>query len=268
MSPGRKAWSRNVDVSPGDEGFPFPPWQRPRSEPKTRAVLSRDRIIEVALQIIDAEGTEAVSMRRIATDLGTGAASLYAYVSGKDEVLTLAHELVIAGIDIPELKGDDWQEMVRVWAWQVYRLYARHQDIARLSFAEIPTGPRSLDVTERLFGGMLRSGVPTELAGWLLDRLALYIGADAFEGWMLGRRFAATDPEDRRSPEERGQEWLAGVRRYFGSLPRERYPNLVDNLDAMMSGESGERFGFGLEVLIEGVTSMAAKQQAQPKSPS
>lgn len=212
------------------------------------------------MEIIDAEGTEAVSMRRIATELGTGAASLYAYVAGKDEVLTLAHDLVIAEIDIPQLQGTDWQAMVRDWAWQVYRLYSRHQDIARLSFAEIPTGPRTLDVSERLLGGMLDSGIPVQLAAWLVDRLALYVSADALEGWMMGQKLAPTDPKDRRSSGERVRDWLDGVREYFGSLPRERYPNLVRHLDAMMSGGSDQRFGFGLELMIEGVTAMAAKQ--------
>lgn len=268
MSPGRKAWSKINDVSPGDAGFPFPPWQRPRPQPRTRSVLNRDRIVEVALQIIDAEGTDAVSMRRIATELGTGAASLYAYVSGKDEVLTLAHDLVIAEMDIPQLQGQDWQAMVRDWAWQVYRLYSRHQDIARLSFAEIPTGPRSLDVSERLLGGMVDSGVPVQMAAWLVDRLALYVSADALEGWMMGQKLAASSPKDRRNSAERIRDWLAGLRDYFGSLPPERYPNLVTHLEVMMSGGSDERFGFGLELMIEGVTAMAAKQQTRPKNPS
>lgn len=264
MKPTIPAVTLVTDPAPGDEGFPFPPWQRPvREAPRARNVLSRDRIAAVALRIIDAEGTEAVSMRRIATELGTGAASLYAYVSGKDEVLTLAHDEVISGIDPPEMDGRGWQDMVRSWAWQAYRIYAAHQDIARLSFAEIPIGPKALDIAERLMAGMMAGGVPPQLAAWLLDRLSLYVGADAFEGWVFGRKFASTDPADKRSPEERGQTWFAEIATYFSSLPPDRYPAITGNIDAMMTGGGDARFGFGLESMIQGVVVMADKQRSK-----
>lgn len=246
-------------MAPGGAGFPFPPWQQAPRVPRVRNVLSRDRVVEVALRIIDAEGTGAVSMRRIAGELGTGAASLYAYVGSKEEVLALAHESVMSELELPELENGDWQSFIRKWATQVYRTYAGHQDLARLSFADIPSGPRMLDLTERLLDGLIRGGVPAQLATWLLDRLALYVGADAFEGWMLGRRFAG---DDGRTPQERGQEWLQGVRDYFSRLPPDRYPNIVGNLSVMMNGDGDDRFQFGLDVMIEGVAAMAAQQRA------
>jgi AcrR family transcriptional regulator len=216
----------------------------------------------VALRIVDAEGTEAVSMRRIATELGTGAASLYAYVSSKDEVLRQVHDAVMGELEVPEMQGQHWQEVIHSWAMAVYRTYSRHQDLARLSFAVIPSGPRMLDITERLLSTMIAGGVPPQLASWLLDRLALYIGADAFEGWLLARKFAAAAGDDGRSTEEHGQDWIRGVRDYFATLPHERYPNLLDNLDVMMNGGGDERFEFGLELMIAGVEAMATKQSA------
>lgn len=263
MSRIRKLREMIAEPAPGEEGFPFPPWQRPaREAPKLRSVLNRARIVEVALQIIDEEGTEAVSMRRIATELGTGAASLYAYVSGKDEVLALAHDEVISGIDAPALEGKDWQGMVRGWAQQAYRIYSAHQDIARLSFAEIPAGPKALDIVEKLLSGMLAGGVPPQLAAWLVDRVALYVGADAFEGWVFARKFARTDPADQRSPEERGQSWFADLAGYFSSLPADRYPAITGNIEALMTGGGDARFEFGLETMIQGVAAMAEQQRA------
>src|SRR5690606_41526734 len=63
---------------------PEPPW-RSRSKRARRQVLDRDRIIDVALQIIDSEGVDGLSMRRIAEELDTGPASLYAHVSRSEE---------------------------------------------------------------------------------------------------------------------------------------------------------------------------------------
>ncbi|WP_161632162.1 TetR/AcrR family transcriptional regulator [Nakamurella lactea] len=251
-----------ADVAPGDEGFPFPPWQARRPQPRPRNQLSRERIVEVALGIIDAEGTEAVSMRRIAAELGTGAASLYAYVASKEEVLTMVHESVMADLEVPQMHGDDWQDVIRTWAMQVYRTYAQHQDLARLSFAEIPSGPRMLDITERLLDAMITGGVPPQIASWLIDRLALYIGADAFEGWLMSKKFAAAAGSDGRSTYEHGQDWIAGIREYFAGLPHERYPNLIDHVAVMTNGGSDERFEFGLELMIEGVAGMSARRSA------
>jgi AcrR family transcriptional regulator len=256
-----------AEVAPGEEGFPFPPWQDRRPEPRPRNQLSRDRIVEVALQIIDADGTEAVSMRRIAGELGTGAASLYAYVSSRDEVLLLAHEAVLAELEVPAMQGQAWQDVIRAWAKQVYRNYAQHQDLARMSFAEIPSGPRMLDITERLLAVMIEGGIPARLASWLIDRLALYIGADAFEGWLMSKKFAAAAGSDGRSTYEHGQDWIDGVRTYFASLPRERYPHLVDNVAVMTNGGSEERFEFGIELMLEGVAAMAATERSGDDSP-
>ena len=81
--------------------LPEPPWRR-RSKKTRRQVLDRDRIVEVALRIIDEEGIDGLSMRRIAEELDTGPASLYAHVSGKEELLDLVLDRVIGEIELPE----------------------------------------------------------------------------------------------------------------------------------------------------------------------
>jgi AcrR family transcriptional regulator len=235
--------------------FPFP-WQQPTRKP-VRTSLSRARIVEVATAIIDAEGTEAVTMRRIATELETGAASLYAYVSGKDEVLALVHDEVMTELVVPDLDPLSWQESIRVFARAAYDVYKRHQDLARMSFGTVPAGEHSLDMTERLLAKLTSAGVPVHLAGVLLDRLALYIGADAFEGWILGNRFKPT-ADDPRPPVERSADWKAQVQAYFDGLPADRYPTLRLQSAEMFGGDEAglDRFVLGVDLLIAGVERM------------
>lgn len=202
-----------------------------------------------ALEVIDAEGVDAVSMRRIATELGTGPASLYAYVDGKDELLAAAYELALTEVDAPN-PDQPWQDMTREFAWGMYQLLRRHRDLARLSFADIPTGPRALDVVELMLSTMLAQGVCAQDATWLFDRLALYIGADALEGHLLIERF---DARDDAAAEQAGQEWIAQVRDFFAQLPADRYPAITSNVDVMMTGGSERRFEYGVELLIAGV---------------
>lgn len=266
MSPGRTP-RRGWEVAPGERGFPFPPWQSPPRESRPRASLSRERIVEVALAIIDADGTEAVTMRRIAADLGTGAASLYAHVSGKDEVLALAHDAVLEDLRLPEGPDDDWRQLIRDWARATQQLYAAHQDLARLSFATVPTGSAGMDIAERLFGALVRGGVPSSLAAPLLDRLALYIGSDVFEGWLYGQRFRATDPSDTRTTEQRAAEFFDSLGAYFSTMPADRYPTVSAHVDDLMAGGSRERFEFGIELMIAGVEKLAERLPGQQPLP-
>jgi AcrR family transcriptional regulator len=213
--------------------------------------MSLERIVSAALEIVDAEGTEAVTMRRVASDLGTGPASLYAYVASRDELLRHVHDRVIAEMTFPDFAALDWQEGVRQFADRAYEAYRSHSDIALLSFADIPTSPVALRATEEMMAAMLRGGVPVRVAAWAMDRLALYIAADAYEGWLLQRRFGGTTDE----AEARGREYFDQVSGFFAALPRDQFPTLTGHLDEVMAGEGHERFRAGIDLFIAGIAS-------------
>lgn len=250
------------------DGLPPAPWRAPRKAAarRDRPALSRDAIVAKAVEIIDAEGVDAVSMRRIATELGTGPASLYAYVAGKDELLAAAYELVMQELEVPN-PDQAWQDVVRQWAIGTYELLGRHRDLAKLSFADIPTGPQALNVVEVLLTAMIGQGVAPHDAAWLMDRLALYLGADAFEGYLLQQRFNAADAGAAKAA---GREWLDQVRQFFEALPKDRYPTLTANLPPMISGDGDERFMYGVDLMIAGVearnpSSTKARRSRPPK---
>lgn len=244
----------------GLDEFPTLPWKRTGKPVRSRTPLSRDRIVQVAIELIDAEGTEAVTMRRVATELGTGPASLYAHVDSREEILTLAHEQVIGGLALPPIDGRPWTEVVRDWAMGLYRLYHVHQDLARLSFADIPAGPRALDVVENMLAVCVSGGLPPQIASWLLDRLALYVAGDAFEGWLLSRRFATGDSGDTRTPEERGHAYFAAVGEFFKALPAARYPSIHAHAAELINGDGDQRFEFGLDLMIAGAQALAERK--------
>ena len=214
---------------------------------RRRRPLSLDSIVDVALRIVDEEGTEAVSMRRVAAEFDTGPASLYAYVANKEELLRCVLERIIEEIVVPE--GDTWQEVVRGFAFQTRRIFQRHGDAARLSFAHIPSGNAMLEGTERVLGAMIEGGVPDKVAAWSLDILALYVAADAFEGWLMQQRF---DDGSGRDPEEVSAEFVDEVHATFAAMPADRFPYLARTTGVMMAGSSDERFGFGIDMLIAG----------------
>ena len=110
---------------------------------RNREPLTRDRVIEAALRVMDEEGLEAVSMRRVARDVGVEAMSLYHHVEDKEDLLDGICEHIMAGFEFPDL-GDDWVENCKRGARAWRRLLQSHPAVMRL-FAEQRGPIRSID---------------------------------------------------------------------------------------------------------------------------
>lgn len=228
------------------QDLPVPAWKPTRRPARTRPQLRRELIVETALRLVDSDGLDGVSMRRVAEELGTGPASLYAHVANKEELLDLVHDRVIGEIPVPEPDPERWQEQLREVARAAFRVYAKHRDISRVSLANVPTGLNALRMTEGMLAIMLAGRVPPRVAAYAIDRLALYIAADAYEGTLFYKRRT----ESGQSHEEFTEAYFGSIRSFFTSLPPDRFPLLSKHVDALMSGDSEQRFEFGLDMLI------------------
>ncbi|MEI2775541.1 MAG: TetR/AcrR family transcriptional regulator [Tetrasphaera sp.] len=239
----------------------MPPQPRRPSATRGRArgVLSLAAIVDEAMRIIDREGIDEVSMRRIAGEFDTGPASLYAYVANKDELLTHCLRRVVSETPMP--RGETWPEVLRSWAVGTRNTLAAHGDIARLSFGVIPEGDGFIEIMERILGAMQSAGVPARVATWGVDVLSLYVAADAYEGWIMGRIF---EDGSGRSTEEVGQEYFREFGERLAALPPERYPAIASNLWSMMSGGGDERFAFGVDIFIAGIAAQIPADLGPP----
>lgn len=211
-------------------------------------MLSREAIAEAALDIVDREGLDALTMRTVAHTLGTGAASLYAHVGSKDELLELVVERVIG--EVPPFDPADperWQEQLKEMARATRAVFSRHRDVARASFARIPLGENALLGSEWLLSVLRAGGLPDSVVALAADLLPMYVMAVCYEESL----YASEDvtPEVMRS-------YVDNMSRYFASLPPDRFPNLVGLAGPLTEGEGDERFEFGLTVLIGGLTAM------------
>ena len=111
-----------------------------RRAPRERS-LSREAIAAAGLQIVDTEGLDAMTMRRVAEVLDTGAASLYAHVASKEELLELVVERVIGEVEVPtDPDPERWEEQLKDGLRAIRAVFTSHGDIARASFARIPLG--------------------------------------------------------------------------------------------------------------------------------
>ncbi|GHJ50076.1 transcriptional regulator [Catellatospora sp. TT07R-123] len=245
-------------VAPTPE-IPAPPWRRSRSS-SGRRPLSQDAIVDAALAVLDREGLEAVSMRRIAEELGTGAASLYAHVANKDELLDLAYDRIVGEIRLPEPPDPDrWQDQIRELARESYRVLSTHGEIAQVALANVPTGPNALRITDTMLGILISAGMPPQQAAWAVDRIGLYLTSDAYEGSLYRARQRAMGATE----DEFIQQYFGQLGDYFRSLPAARFPFFTAHIDEMMSGGGDERFEFGLELLIGGLARLVPARPAR-----
>jgi AcrR family transcriptional regulator len=232
--------------SAGGADVPVPPWRKRRKTAPPKQPLSQDLIVGAALRLLRAEGLDAVSMRRVAQELDTGPASLYAHVSNKEELLDLMLDRIASEIRLPEPDPARWQEQIKEIAREARRVWTSYSDISRVSLGNIPTGPHLLAIAERQLALMRAGGVPDEVAALFIDRLALYVDGDAYEGSVyLARLKEGFDPET----------YFVQIRDYFAGLPADRFPNIVSMVDSLVAPGDDERFEFGLDLLVRGLAS-------------
>ena len=101
--------------------------------------------------------------------------------------------------------------------------------------------------------------VPPRVATWGLDVLSLYVAADAYEGWIMGRIF---EDGSGRPTEEVAQEYFQQFAERLAALPAKQYPAITANLTSLMSGGGDERFAFGVDTLIAGMAAQVPDEGA------
>ena len=229
--------------------IPEPPWNPPRQRRPAKAPLTREAILDAALRVVDREGAAALSMRRVAEELGTGPASLYWHVANKDALVNLMIDRVASEVRLPEPDPARWQEQLREWLLEVRGIFQRHPGIAVLTLGRIPVGPNLVRWSEWTLALLRGAGIPDRIAAFAGDLLGLYLGATGYEA-TLAPPSASGEPV---SPEES----LAMVRGYFASLPPDQFPNILATLDELFGGGPEERFQLGLDVILRGLASYA-----------
>ena len=134
--------------------------RRGAGRPRT-AVLSRERIIEAALGLIDEVGTEAFSVNLLAARLGVRPSSLYNHISGKDDLLAGMQEVITDAIDSTMFETQPWADAVGAWAHSYRQAFIRHPHAISL-FATSPVAGaiRTMEMYERVVRGFAAAGWP------------------------------------------------------------------------------------------------------------
>ena len=222
------------------------------TERRTPRSLSREAIVDAALAVLDAEGLDAVTMRRVAEALGTGPASLYAHVEDKDEMVAAVLDRIIAEVPLPDpIDPEHWEDQLKDIGRAARAAFGRHRDIARASLGNIPTGEGALPLMNAMVGVLLAGGVSEKVASWSVDILSLYVTATSYEE-SLEDAFGHSDPVAQA-------EFHDQLNQYFAALPKDRFPYLFALAGPLTEGDGDDRFDFGLDLLVRGIASTVAR---------
>ncbi len=228
----------------------LPWWPEPRERPQ-REPLARDQIVATAIRVADTEGLGALSMRRLADELGSGATSIYRHVANKDELLDLAVDQILGEVPNTDDPTIGWDERVATLARAVRETLQQHPGIALLLGSRVTRGPNALSLADRLLGILRSAGI-----GGVQLGLAYQIVFDwaVLFGFMGGRQMSPAGG-DGQTPEQQ-QEILAAM---VAALPRDRYPNIVSMFDHADELTADAQFEFGLRALIAGIAAVRSK---------
>jgi len=213
------------------------------AEPQ-RQPLTREKIVDAALTLLERDGLQGISMRKLAQELDAGAATLYWHVGDKEQLLGLLLDRIVGENQVPDPDPENWQEQLKVFARATRQMFKNRRDAAQLSMGRIPSGPNSLPMMERTLALLASAALPPRVISYAADMFALYVGAFAYEESM--------PPPD---VEQMGA--------FLKTLPPEQYPLMTGLADDLMAGDPDERFEWALDLLIAGLEAMALRERSR-----
>jgi AcrR family transcriptional regulator len=249
--------SRNSDsaamraASYPSEPVPPPPWQRTptRAARRRRDPISKEAIVAAAIRLMDAEGFDALSMRRIAEELGTGAASLYWHVGSKDGLLDLVFDELIGEVSVPDPDPPRWREQVKDLARAQRAGTLRHPYVVRVSIGRIPMGPNALVFSERTLAILRAGGLPPDLAV-----RGSHLLISTVNGFTIDETgVSGTGPEG-AAP---AADAAAAAGAYLATLPSARFPNLVSLAAEYSKSDRDEQFELLIDIFVDGLARLA-----------
>jgi AcrR family transcriptional regulator len=216
--------------------------------------LSLGRIVEAAVRVADTEGLDAVSMGRVAAELGTAPMSLYRHVSAKEELLTLMVDAAWGPApdgSVPDgpVPGEDWRAGLARWAWAMRAGARRHPWVVRIPLNGLPIMPNEVAWFENALACLAGTGLSEARKASVIMLLSGYVRNVATTEADIGAAIQASglDPD----------QWMASYPRMLAELADPlRFPALTRFIAAGVfdvADDPDDEFIFGLDRILDGV---------------
>lgn len=220
-----------------------PPARSPRRR-VPRNTLNPDRILAAAVALLDRHGTEALTMRALAQELGVGTMAVYSHFKGKDEIIDAVNERLIGEIELPSGSGAPREQLIELCVG-VYRLFSEHPSALQLLTSRPLRGDEAIAVIDRMLRLLIKAGLEPPSAVRAQVALMQYtIGAAL---WAVRRRRAECEEAEDGLHER--------IRRRLADLPPDSYPSLAGLAPELVTAQQSGRAQYetGLAALLEGL---------------
>jgi len=212
----------------------------------TKERLSRDTVVAAALALADAEGLEAVTIRRLATDLGVTPMALYWHFKDKERLLDGVSELVLGQISLPaEEQARPWEDQLREVLDALLVVLRAHPAVTEVVKSRVLLSEPGLELTERVLGILRSAGFTVEQASQVaVQALITLVGLVAAEP---GKTLADESEDDH-------DQRLRAKKAQLLTLSPKRYPHVVEAAEPLTAcASSDEYFSVGLDVVMRGM---------------
>ncbi|GAB3744867.1 TetR/AcrR family transcriptional regulator C-terminal domain-containing protein [Amycolatopsis oliviviridis] len=220
--------------------------EKSRRERPAKPALTRDGIVAAAVGILREEGLPKVTMRRLAQELDTGAASLYVYVRNTAELHAAILDELLGTISPPSSEGG-WRDRIERLLTAYTSMLLEYPGLALSALVARPSGENYLALCETLLTLLAEGGVPPERRAWGIDILLQHATATAAEH------------ADQESPED----WDA-LARAVRDADETTHPQIAAHAADLLTGRPAQRMSWGLQVLITGIADTAVPPERNP----
>jgi AcrR family transcriptional regulator len=217
---------------------------KPRSARRPRGSLSRQQVVEAALQLADEDGLEALSMLTLARRLECGVMTIYGYVDNKEDLLDAIALRGLADVRLPRPLPGEPRAVLMAWGRALRLTLLQHPSLPMIFLSQAVIGPGIFQGIEALLGALSRAGISATFGVHAIYAVVIY--AAGFVAWEL--------PRTRRQPES---EYAAAWRRAFASLRQEHFPITASVLDELPRLAGEQQFEIGLTALVDGLVNAA-----------
>lgn len=209
--------------------------------PPGRSRLTREQVAAAALGLLDRDGFDSLSMRRLADELGIGTMTLYGYFASKRELLDAVMDAALADGPPPEPRGD-WREQLSALLLRARESLVRHPGLIQIRVRQPVLRPEALRFAESGLEILERAGFDPQEAAYSFRLLFTYsFGFAAF------------------SPADTVDEDRAAARSAIATLPPDEYPRLTAAAEEAAGAMGGEpAFAYGLERILDGLEARLA----------
>ncbi|MBF6542004.1 TetR/AcrR family transcriptional regulator [Nocardia brasiliensis] len=225
-----------------------------------RTTLTKEQVLQAAVEVLDAEGVAGLNVRRLGAQLGVASTAMYYYVKNKDELVTLTADLVWHEIELPDPATTDWRSAAAALAREVHEMVGRHFWLLAAMSTHVIYGPGKARFDEcglEIFEGAGFAGADADRAAATL--LMFVIGAA--QGSAAERAWEARLKRDGGDAGAHQPDALAYVTEAAAQFPRlrARLDSPVSDAVETLPGSTG--FEFGLLTVLDGLQCRLAAAQ-------